>query len=531
MFIMKIVSRVAGICLLFTTGLHAQNVGVNTDGSTPDASAMLHVKSSDKGLLIPSMTAAQRTAIVSPATGLLVYQTDGVTGFYYNNGTPVAPDWVTLITANATWQINGNGGTNAASHFIGTTDVNPLLLRTNNTQRIQVRANGQVMVNGTILKSSSDALEVFGTGVSGATASFGFPINGYSAGGFAGVYGENQGSGQGVWGANTSTGYGVYGSNSSTGYGVFGTSVNGIGVFGQSTTGAVPGMRGFNQNLNGTGLLGSGNNLNTITLHGAGSGLAGNGMYLGTYSIGTDATNGIGVVGLGNGMTIFNNVGGGAGVIGQGENFGVIGYASTSGAAVANNKWAGYFDYLPSGNGYAYVGGRSGNVDYGILSTGVKSTMVQDEQGQNRIMYCTEAPEVLFQDIGTGQLVNGRIHIDIDPLLARNIYVSPEKPLKVFIQLEGDCKGVYVTNKTATGFDVVELGGGTSNTSFSYQIIANRANATDAGGRVTARFAGARFPVGPGRRANGKAGDEAARTAAPIVAEIPVVRIPERTKQ
>ena len=158
--------------------------------------------------------------------------------------------------------------------------------------------------------------------------------------------------------------------------------------------------------------------------------------------------------------------------------------------------------------------------------------MVQDEQGQNRIMYCTEAPEVLFQDIGTGQLLNGRVHIDIDPLLARNIYVGPEKPLKVFIQLEGDCKGVYVTNKTATGFDVVELGGGTSNTSFSYQIIANRANATDVAGRVTARFAGARFPVGPSRKkGNGKGDDDALRTVAPIITELPNVTIPERMQK
>ena len=197
---MKIVARVAGICLLFTTGLHAQNVGVNADGSTPDASAMLHVKSSDKGLLIPSMTAVQRAAIVSPATGLLVYQTDGATGFYYNNGTPVAPAWISLTTSNATWQLSGNAGTNAATHFIGTTDVNPLMLRTNNTQRVQIRAAGQIMVNNTILKSTSNALEVIGTGVSGAIGNFTYPINGYSAGPYAGGIWRKPGRGAGRMG-------------------------------------------------------------------------------------------------------------------------------------------------------------------------------------------------------------------------------------------------------------------------------------------------------------------------------------------
>ena len=62
-------------------------VGINTDGSNPDNSAMLDVKSTDKGILIPRMTQTQRNAISSPATGLMIYQTDGTTGFYFYDGT------------------------------------------------------------------------------------------------------------------------------------------------------------------------------------------------------------------------------------------------------------------------------------------------------------------------------------------------------------------------------------------------------------------------------------------------------------
>lgn len=65
---------------------NAQGVGVNIDNSNPDASAMLDVKSTTKGLLIPRMTAAQRTAITTPANGLLVYQTNGSIGFWYYAG-------------------------------------------------------------------------------------------------------------------------------------------------------------------------------------------------------------------------------------------------------------------------------------------------------------------------------------------------------------------------------------------------------------------------------------------------------------
>lgn len=60
-----------------------QSLAINTDGSPADASALLDVKSTSKGFLPPRMTAAQRTAIFSPANGLLVYQTDYPLGFYF----------------------------------------------------------------------------------------------------------------------------------------------------------------------------------------------------------------------------------------------------------------------------------------------------------------------------------------------------------------------------------------------------------------------------------------------------------------
>lgn len=50
-------------------------ISVNTDGSTPDNSAMLGVKSTGKGLLPPRMTMAERNAIPSPADGLIIYNT------------------------------------------------------------------------------------------------------------------------------------------------------------------------------------------------------------------------------------------------------------------------------------------------------------------------------------------------------------------------------------------------------------------------------------------------------------------------
>jgi len=61
--------------MIFCTGAMAQ-VGINNDNSQPDPSAMLDVKSTSKGVLLPRMTADQRNAIPSPAEGLMVYCTN-----------------------------------------------------------------------------------------------------------------------------------------------------------------------------------------------------------------------------------------------------------------------------------------------------------------------------------------------------------------------------------------------------------------------------------------------------------------------
>ena len=107
-----------------------------------------------------------------------------------------------------------------------------------------------------------------------------------------------------------------------------------------------------------------------------------------------------------------------------------------------------------------------------------------------------EAPENLFQDYGTGKLVNGKATIQLDPVYSKNISVSTAHPLRVFIQLEGDCKGVYVTNKTQNGFEVIELNGGTSNVEFTWFATANRADETRTDGFVL-KYSQERFTKAP----------------------------------
>jgi len=137
------------IVLLTTTKSYSQ-VGIGTN--TPEVSAQLEVKSTTKGLLTPRMTASERTAINSPSTGLIVYQTDATQGFYYNAGTPTSPSWVILLNGGssiASSSITGtvavaNGGTglNAITPFApvfgGTTNSGPLQSASDNGTSGQV---------------------------------------------------------------------------------------------------------------------------------------------------------------------------------------------------------------------------------------------------------------------------------------------------------------------------------------------------------------------------------------------------------
>lgn len=123
----------------FFAGANAQNVAINTDGSTAHPSALLDIKSTNKGLLIPRINLvsdSDLTTISSPRLSLLIYNTNGTVddgeGFYFWNGSK----WSKLVTKNnvynLSWSVDGNSGTNPLNDFIGTTDNRPLIFKTNN---------------------------------------------------------------------------------------------------------------------------------------------------------------------------------------------------------------------------------------------------------------------------------------------------------------------------------------------------------------------------------------------------------------
>jgi hypothetical protein len=111
---MNIKNIIPAILLLASLQGYAQSVGVNTDGSTPDNSALLDVKGTTKGILIPRMTEAQRIAIASPANGLMVYQTNNTIGFWVNNGTSGTPNWQLVGGSNSQGIVVYTGTTGGA---------------------------------------------------------------------------------------------------------------------------------------------------------------------------------------------------------------------------------------------------------------------------------------------------------------------------------------------------------------------------------------------------------------------------------
>ncbi|WP_203295971.1 hypothetical protein [Luteirhabdus pelagi] len=119
---MKLLSyRILPVILLglFTTISTLAQVGIGT--TTPDTSAILDISSTDAGVLLPRLTTAERDAIASPATGLLLFNTD-TNAIEYNDGISTVPVWAAVTSRIST---DTKGDSVKYSNTDTTTDVNP----------------------------------------------------------------------------------------------------------------------------------------------------------------------------------------------------------------------------------------------------------------------------------------------------------------------------------------------------------------------------------------------------------------------
>jgi hypothetical protein len=107
----------------------------------------------------------------------------------------------------------------------------------------------------------------------------------------------------------------------------------------------------------------------------------------------------------------------------------------------------------------------------GTLKSTVKATTAGGA-GHNVETYAVQAAENWFEDAGAAQLVNGVARVNLEAIFGQTVNTQIE--YHVFLTPDGDCKGLYVSAKNASGFEVHELGGGTSSVAFEYRIMAKR---------------------------------------------------------
>ena len=184
--------EIAVIFLLISLiSVSQNNVGIGT--TIPDASAILHLESTDKGILISRLTTAQMNLVLFPANGLMVYNTDSSCFFYYKQTA-----WFSLCNGGSTG-ITGVTGATGSTGLTGATGT--------------AGTNGIDGVNGTNGATGATG----NTGLTGATGTAG-------TNGIDGVNGTNGATGAtgntGLTGATGATGNnGINGTNGSNGGG------------------------------------------------------------------------------------------------------------------------------------------------------------------------------------------------------------------------------------------------------------------------------------------------------------------------
>lgn len=331
--------------VLLSSGLTYSQVAINTDNSAPDASAMLDVKATGMGLLAPRMTFANRPA--TPATGLLIYQTDNTPGYYYYTGSAWTrilagsagdTDWLYFTGSGATGEIYRSG--DVAMGFYTDPDGHGL--------NVQSYTNGKGAVRGA---DESGFLYAEGLlGVLSPASSYALPVTIYNAGVFgwkteagangAAVVGGNVDSNTenygGLFFANgpgTNTNYGFYSlANNASSNNYAGYFVGRVRAEGHDETAGAP---DYNQSVI-YGRVNHGQYSDTRAVEGFsnpvpgyGIGVYGTGGYRGVqgYAYATSYTG-----------TSYGVYGYATGDPATGTRIGVFGYAANG-----NTNWAGYF--------------------------------------------------------------------------------------------------------------------------------------------------------------------------------------------
>jgi hypothetical protein len=384
------------------------------------------------------------------------------------------------------------------------------------------------------VNTSTSGTGVYGTanqyGVQGVATGSGTTVGVYGTG-KNGLQGK--GTATGVSGNGTAAGStGVYGTGQSFGVQAVGTAAGSTGAYGTAPQyglqGVATGSSGSTAGVFGTGANGLQGAGTFYGVYGAGTaadstGVYGTGSAYGLQAVATNTTNpstgvyatgNLGLWGIGTQYGVYSETAAGtAGVYGVYQDPSVTGAQYDWGAAVwadtnltlevgdlryallatADDNIAGAFKNnsgtIPTVDAVNLGSGGTGDVIHAegtggsctltgggdAACTGTLKSVVATttSEGAQRVeTYAVQSAENWFEDAGTAQLVNGSGRVNLESVFGQTVNTGVE--YHVFLTPDGDCKGLYVSAKTASGFEVRELGGGASSIAFEYRIMAKR---------------------------------------------------------
>lgn len=357
--------------------------------------------------------------------------------------------------------------------------------------------------------SSPAGIGVIGENLQTTGEGFGVVGNSASSSG-TGVFGNATSTTGSVFGVQGTTpspdGVGVYGgATSSTGFatGVYGdsASTSGVGVVGHAvaTTGSAFGVKGATDSSTGIGVYGIANSTtglnfgvegkaaspDAVGVSGVNTSTSGDSVAVGAA---TGSPGGIGVFAVAVAPSETTTDTRPVGVWGSTNASGGIGIGGTTddGNAVAGANYsseaptAWFQNQIDDPSAPAFITGGTAFVGYcwidtsGDLScTGAITHGSTVDNGTRTVaLYAMESPENWFEDAGSARLTHGSAVVQLEPVFAQTVNSGVE--YHVFLTPKGNCKGLYVTNETASSFEVRELSGGRASIAFDYRIMARR---------------------------------------------------------
>jgi hypothetical protein len=243
--------------------------------------------------------------------------------------------------------------------------------------------------------------------------------------------------------------WGVYGVASHYGglYGVTNATNGSAGVSGVSTNSSGTGRGLFGHSANGQGVFGTSSSSNGVEGH-----TTSIEDFAGVAGYGTDVANGV----YGNGL---------AGVLGESSKGGDSIYAISDDATTDI-----FYGVDSATHDTCSISAKANLKCSGKITGAAVRVQHRNSAGQQVLTYASESSTATIEDFGTARMFGGIANVALEPAFAS--VIDRGSPYYVFLTPLGDTRGLFVSIKTAAGFQVRETEHGRSSLSFDYRVVA-----------------------------------------------------------